>query len=156
MSPSEPVKYRYTPEDAMAKATETIPGDYHTQLSDPNWKVRLEAAEEMVKWVSEEDGCKMVDSEVMFRFLSKIPGWGEKNFQVSARLFDVMRVLAEKSSTFGKPSAALAVGPLSDKLGDLKLRKPAGDALTTFAEKTSLAFILAQGIVSIHSTNISL
>lgn len=56
-----------------------------------------------------------------------------------------MRVMAEKSPTFGKPSAALAIGPLSDKLGDLKLKKPAGDTLTAFAEKTSLAFVLAQG-----------
>jgi cytoskeleton-associated protein 5 len=56
-----------------------------------------------------------------------------------------MRIMAEKSSTFGRPSAALAIGPLSDKLGDLKLKKPSGDALTAFAEKTSLAFVLAQG-----------
>lgn len=53
--------------------------------------------------------------------------------------------MAERSPTFGKPSAALAIGPLSDKLGDMKLKKPAGDALSVFAEKTSLAFVLAQG-----------
>ena len=53
--------------------------------------------------------------------------------------------MAEKSHSFGKPAAALVIGQLSDKLGDLKLKKPAGDALTMFAEKTSLAFVLAQG-----------
>lgn len=65
--------------------------------------------------------------------------------KVSAKLYDVMRIMAEKSPSFGRPSAALAIGPLSDKLGDLKLKKPSGDALTAFAEKTSLAFVLAQG-----------
>jgi len=64
---------------------------------------------------------------------------------VSAKLYQVMSLMAERSSTFGKPSAALAIGPLSDKLGDMKLKKPAGDALAVFAEKTSLAFVLAQG-----------
>jgi cytoskeleton-associated protein 5 len=54
-------------------------------------------------------------------------------------------MLAEKCPTFGKPSAALAIGPLSEKLGDMKLKKPAGDALMAFAEKTSFAFVLAQG-----------
>lgn len=36
----------------------------------------------MVKWV-EEEGGDQVDSELVFRFLGKTPGWGEKNFQVS-------------------------------------------------------------------------
>jgi cytoskeleton-associated protein 5 len=65
--------------------------------------------------------------------------------QVSAKLYQVMALMAEKSPLFGKPAAALCIGPLSDKLGDLKLKKPAGDALAVFAEKTSLAFVLAQG-----------
>ena len=64
---------------------------------------------------------------------------------MSAKLYQVMSILAEKSPTFGKPAAALVIGPLSDKLGDLKLKKPSGDALTAFAEKTSVAFVLAQG-----------
>lgn len=55
--------------------------------------MRLEAGEEMVKWVEEEGGDK-VDSEVLFRFLSKTPGWGEKNFQVSGgRSYRAKRVL---------------------------------------------------------------
>lgn len=53
--------------------------------------------------------------------------------------------MAEKSPSFGRPSAALAIGPLTDKLGDMKLKKPAGDALTAFAERTSLAFVLTHG-----------
>lgn len=40
---------------------------------------------------------------------------------------------------------ALCVGHLTEKLGDMKLKKPAGDTLTTFAEKTSLQFVLNQG-----------
>ncbi|KAK4685920.1 cytoskeleton-associated protein 5, partial [Tremellales sp. Uapishka_1] len=144
VSPSEPVKYRFSSEDAAAKAEEQIPATYHAQLADAAWKVRLEAAKEMVKWVGEEDGAEKVESEVMMRFLGKTPGWTEKNFQVSAELYQVMALMAEKSPTFGKPSAALVIGHLSDKLGDMKLKKPAGDALTVFAEKTSLAFVLAQ------------
>ncbi|WVF67597.1 hypothetical protein IAT40_002355 [Kwoniella sp. CBS 6097] len=144
-SPSEPVKYRYTPEEAATIAADTILGDYHTKLADAAWKTRLEAADEMVKWVGEEDGAGTVDSEVMMRFLGKTPGWGEKNFQVSGKLYQVMALMAEKSPSFGKPAAALAIGPLTDKLGDMKLKKPAGDALAAFAEKTSLAFVLAQG-----------
>ena len=86
-SPSEPVKYRLTAEDAAARAVEVIPAEYHTKLADAAWKTRLEAAEEMVKWVEEEGGAEKVDSEVMMRFLGKTPGWAEKNFQVRIALF---------------------------------------------------------------------
>jgi cytoskeleton-associated protein 5 len=82
-SPSEPIKYKFTPEDAAAQASSVIPAEYHTRLADAAWKTRLEAAEEMVKWVEEGGGADAIDSEVMMRFLGKTPGWGEKNFQVS-------------------------------------------------------------------------
>jgi cytoskeleton-associated protein 5 len=56
-------------------------------------------------------------------------------------------MLAERAPTFGKPSAALAIPHLTEKLGDAKLKKPAGDALIVFAEKTSLSFVFGQGTV---------
>jgi len=40
---------------------------------------------------------------------------------------------------------AICVPHLTEKLGDLKLKKPAGDALVAFGEKTSLQFVLGQG-----------
>ncbi|ORY29668.1 armadillo-type protein [Naematelia encephala] len=144
ISPSEPVKFRFSSEDAAAQAADAIPADYHTKLADGAWKVRLEGAEELLRWIDEEGGAQKVDSEVMMRFLGKTPGWGEKNFQVSAKLYQLMASMAEKSPTFGRAAAALCIGNLSDKLGDMKLKKPAGDALSAFAEKTCLAFVLAQ------------
>lgn len=144
-SPSDPVKFRYSSDEAAAQAADLIPANFHTALADPAWKVRLESAEELVTW-TENEGATAVDAEIMMRFLSKTPGWNEKNFQVSAKIYQVMCVLADKSPSFGKPAVALAVGHLSDKLGDLKLKKPAGDALTAFVEKTSLAFVLQQGM----------
>ena len=65
--------------------------------------------------------------------------------QVSAKIYGMMAILAEKSPSFSKACIALSVGHLTEKLGDIKLKKPAGDALVTFAEKTSLAFVLGQG-----------
>ena len=87
-----------------------------------------------------------IDSELVVRFLMK-KGASEKNFQVSAKLYGVLQLLGERSSTFGKPSAALTIGHLVEKLGDLKLKKPAGDSLMVFAEKTSLNFVFGQGAI---------
>jgi cytoskeleton-associated protein 5 len=60
-------------------------------------------------------------------------------------LYAILNLLAESCSSFGRPSAALAIPHLLEKLGDMKLKKPAGDALIAFAERTSLSFVLNQG-----------
>ncbi|EIW68411.1 hypothetical protein TREMEDRAFT_71988 [Tremella mesenterica DSM 1558] len=145
LSPSEPVKYRFSPEEAASQAEQLIPPQVQTKLVDPAWKVKLEGMDELVTWLSEEGGLEKTESEIIVRFLCKTPGWGEKMFQVAAKMYLALMLVAEKSPTFGRASAALAIGPLTDKLGDIKLKKPAGDALTAFAERTSLAFVLAQG-----------
>lgn len=138
------VKYKFAPEDALAKAAEVVPDDIQTGFKSGAWKERLEAADKMTAWIQSDEGAE-ADSEVLFRYLSTSPGWGEKNFQVSSKVFAIMAELAQKSSSFGKSSAAQAIGPLTDKLGDIKLKKPAGEALIVFAEKTSLGFVLSQG-----------
>lgn len=60
-------------------------------------------------------------------------------------MFGIFKLLADESPLFSKASIALATPGLSDKLGDIKLKKPAGDAMTAFAEKSSLQFVLSQG-----------
>lgn len=109
-----------------------------------------------------------VESELVVRYLSKKPGWKESNFQVrpssrtdmheltmllqvGSKMFGVFQLLAEQSPLFAKASAALSIPALSDKLGDMKLKKSAGDALTAYAEKSSLQFVLSQGVSSSHA-----
>jgi cytoskeleton-associated protein 5 len=61
-------------------------------------------------------------------------------------------MLAERCPSFGRSCPALCVPHLSEKLVDLKLKKPAGDTLLTFAEKTSLQFVLSQGLYRSYSS----
>ena len=136
-------KYKHTPEDAEALASEVIPPNYITDLGDANWKTRLAALEDMTTWV--ESVVEELDAEVVVRALGK-KGWGEKNFQVSAKLYGILNILAERCPSFGRSCAALSIPHLSEKLGDVKLKKPASDALGVFAEKTSLQFVLNIGM----------
>ncbi|KAJ6596858.1 microtubule associated protein [Mycena vulgaris] len=134
-------KYRHTPEDAEALASETIPPGILKDLGDANWKTRLTALDEMTAWV--DGAIHEVDAEVVIRALAK-KGWAEKNFQVSAKIYAICSLLAEQCPSFGRSCPALCIAHLSEKLGDLKLKKPAGDTLLVFAEKTSLQFVLNQ------------
>ncbi|KAG8688770.1 Microtubule-associated protein, microtubule dynamics during spindle orientation, partial [Ceratobasidium sp. 395] len=137
-------KYKFTPEDADGLAADLVPAQMQTDLGDSAWKVRLAALEEMTTWLDEQLNGGGLESEVLIRFLGKKPGWGEKNFQVSAKVYALFGMLAERSASFSRGSAALAIPHLAEKLGDVKLKKPAGDLMLLFAEKTSLSFVLSQ------------
>ncbi|KAF8323194.1 ARM repeat-containing protein [Clavulina sp. PMI_390] len=133
-------KYKFTPEDAEGRIAELIPQNFAAELGDSAWKVRLATLEESFpQWL--DDAIDTVEAELIFRFLGKKPGWNEKNFQVSAKVYGIMASIAERSPSFSKSCIVLSAPHLTDKLGDIKLKKPATDTLLVFAEKTSLAFI---------------
>lgn len=134
-------KYKHTPEDAEALAADMIPSNLLAGFADSNWKTRIAALDDMDAWLN--DAIEGLDAEVLVRALAK-KGWSEKNFQVSAKMFGIFARLAEQCPSFGRSCIALCTGHMSEKLGDLKLKKPAGDGLMAFAEKTSLQFVLNQ------------
>ncbi|KAG6854306.1 hypothetical protein C0991_008201 [Blastosporella zonata] len=134
-------KYKLTPEDAETAAAEVLPATIMSDLGDSNWKTRLAALEELITWVEGE--VDSLEAEVVVRALAK-KCWSEKNFQVSTKVYAILSLLAEKCPSFGRSCPALSVGHLTEKLGDMKLKKPAGDTLLVFAEKTSLQFVLNQ------------
>ncbi|CAG8802665.1 3685_t:CDS:2, partial [Gigaspora rosea] len=63
---------------------------------------------------------------------------------VLTKAFNILELICSKAQSFGKPAAALAIPVLLEKLGDIKLKKSAGETLTAFAEKISLQFVLGQ------------
>ncbi|KAF8326346.1 armadillo-type protein [Cantharellus anzutake] len=141
--PSESFKFKFTPEDAESRFPDLVPNQISSDLGDSAWKVRLAALDEAVPpWI--DSIVDDTDCELLIRFFAKKPGWNEKNFQVSAKVFGVLSTLAERSPTFSKACVALATPPLIEKLGDIKLKKPAGDALLVFGERFSLSFVLSQ------------
>jgi cytoskeleton-associated protein 5 len=68
---------------------------------------------------------------------------------VFGKMIAIFQLFAEQSPSFSKACAAITIPSLSDKLGDMKLKKPAGDTLLVYAEKTSLQFVLSIGTLSL-------
>ncbi|GAA5947554.1 hypothetical protein JCM3765_001726 [Sporobolomyces pararoseus] len=143
--PSEPLRYKFTQESAenQVESSEAIPANLVAIIADSAWKVRLEGIEKLAEWVKIEG--RETETEIVVRWLvGKKPGPKESNFQVSGKMFGLFQQLAESSPSWTKACAAVAIPICCDKLGDIKLKKPAGDALVSFAEKSSLGFILGQ------------
>lgn len=141
---TEPVKFRFSQEDAETRASELVPQPIVDDLSNSVWKERLAGMGRLNEWLKVE--VETAEAELIARFLAKRPGWKESNFQVMAEVYVALRTLAQDCPTFGRPTVALSVAPLCEKLGDIKLKTPAGETLTLFAEKTSFGFLLNQAL----------
>lgn len=141
---TEPVKFRFGQEDAEARAAELVPTHIAEELSNSVWKERLAGMGKFNDWLKLE--VVTIESELVVRFLARKPGWKESNFQVMAEVYNALRLLAQESGSFGRPSVALSVSPLCEKLGDVKLKNHAGETLYLYAEKTSLGFLLNQAL----------
>ncbi|KAI7908148.1 armadillo-type protein [Cokeromyces recurvatus] len=142
-STPEEIKYKYSQEDAEARATEFIPEAIHTDLQQAQWKVRLAAMESLCQHFEEIEGSA-IEPEIVIRSFSKKPGWKEMNFQVMGKMFSAIQTLSVKCPSFNKACGALCIPVMVEKLGDIKLKKPAGDCLVTIAEKTSVQFVFSQ------------
>lgn len=141
---SDPIKYKFHPEEAEAKMEEVIPSHLIHEISNSVWKERLAGMVKFNEWIKLEVGG--IESELIVRFLSKKPGWKESNFQVMCEVYNALQMLAQECPSFGRASVALSITPLCEKLGDMKLKGPAGETLTLYSEKTSFGFVLMQAL----------
>lgn len=139
----EEIKYKFAQEDAEARATEFIPEAIHADLQQAQWKLRLAAMEQLCTHFAQEDGAS-IEPEIVIRAFSKKPGWKETNFQVMSKMFNAIQILSVECPKFNKACAALCIPVMVEKLGDIKLKKPASECLVAIAEKISLQFVLSQ------------
>ncbi|KAI9595885.1 armadillo-type protein [Syncephalis fuscata] len=136
--PDEPIVYKFNPDTAQGMIEEAFPANILTDIANSNWKTRLA-------------GCSAIHPELVIRMMSKKPGWKDNNFQVLSKVFGVIGLLATQSNNFTRACGALCISGMTDKLGDIKVKKSAGDSLTAIAEKISLQFVFSQVYDSIKS-----
>jgi cytoskeleton-associated protein 5 len=139
----EEIKYKFAQEDAEARATEFIPEAIHADLQQAQWKLRLAAMESLCTHFEQMDGSD-IEPEIVIRSFSKKPGWKEMNFQVMGKMFFAIQTLSVQCPKFNKACAALCIPAMVEKLGDIKLKKPAGECLIAIAEKISIQFVFSQ------------
>lgn len=59
-------------------------------------------------------------------------------------MFELIALLATESSKLSKKDAFTAISGLVDKMSDIKLKGPAGDALTAMSEALGPQFVFTQ------------
>ncbi|KAJ3300457.1 Microtubule-associated protein, microtubule dynamics during spindle orientation [Borealophlyctis nickersoniae] len=138
-----PISYKFSDASAEQAVVEVVGEEPLKQLVDSSWKIRLEAVQSILETLKKQDKSS-VEAEAFVTMLAKKPGWKESNFQVTTNMFNIFQFLAKDIPSFNRAAAAIAIPGLVDKLGDMKVKRSAGDCMTTIAESLSLNFVLNQ------------
>ncbi|KAI9105402.1 hypothetical protein DFS34DRAFT_7380 [Phlyctochytrium arcticum] len=136
-----PVAPKYTEHSAWEYMTETFGENLATELSDSAWKVRLGAAVSLLEKV-EQLPNDQVEAEAVTIAIASKPGWKENNFQVMTNMIKIFKLLAQEKPSFNRAAGAAIIPGLADNLGDMKVKRVAGDCLTVIAEKLTFQFVL--------------
>lgn len=110
-------------------------------LQSAIWKERLEAINILFENVKEMGDALEPNTTSIVCFLCEVPGWGEKNFQVMAKVIDVFSFLAATSTTFNKPEACAVLDGITEKISDAKLKSACTECLNVISEAVGPEFV---------------
>ncbi|KAJ3162133.1 Microtubule-associated protein, microtubule dynamics during spindle orientation [Geranomyces michiganensis] len=138
-----PISFKFSEDSALAYVIENFGEGAVKDLSESAWKTRLAAAQALLETLQAMPKDTL-ECEAIVRALSNKPGWKESNFQVMSAMMSIFQYLAKEIPQFSTTAATIIIPGIADKLGDMKVKKSAGDCLSTIAEKLSFQFVLAQ------------
>ncbi|KAL4424717.1 hypothetical protein ABPG77_000060 [Micractinium sp. CCAP 211/92] len=112
-------------------------------LRSAKWQERVEAMGSVLSVVQEmgDPGPRCYE---LVQCVAYLPGWGDKNFQVLNKVFDVVTHLARTASTFARRDAFLALGGLADKIHELKHKVQVYEGLNAISEAVGPQFVMAE------------
>ncbi|KAI8588296.1 armadillo-type protein [Geranomyces variabilis] len=138
-----PISFKFNDDSALAYVVDTFGENTIKELSESAWKTRLAAAQAMLEKLQTMPK-ETVECEAVVRALCTKPGWKESNFQVMSTMINIFQFLVKEVPQFNTTAATIMIPGIADKLADMKVKKIAGDCLSTIAEKLSFQFVLAQ------------
>lgn len=142
-----PIRYEFTDDSAVEYVHGLFSEDELKGLSESVWKVRLSTMHAFLINIQ----STQVKPEAILRYLIKIVAWKESNFQVMTVMINIFSYLADVEKGFDSACAMLISGGLIDKLGDMKVKKVAGNCLDSIVGCSSLELVFSQAYESISN-----
>jgi cytoskeleton-associated protein 5 len=123
----------FSPESAV-DALSSLVGPHMGELKSAKWKEKLSGIGSVFEKVEAEG--KGIDSkaDAMMAFLSKYPGFGEKNFQVVNKAMEVAAMTAVNSPSFSGKHAFMAFPNILEKYTEKKCADTVDKTLMAFAQ----------------------
>ncbi|KAL6766815.1 TOG1 [Auxenochlorella protothecoides x Auxenochlorella symbiontica] len=129
---------RLGPEEALERFAELVGADTVALLQSAKWQERLEGMEKVAALVAER-GPAARDPGVLIQCLAVLPSWGEKNFQVLNKVYEVIAALA--AGPLSRRDAGIAVEGMAEKIAELKHRLPVIAGLDAVSEAVGPGFV---------------
>ncbi|XP_042874348.1 cytoskeleton-associated protein 5-like isoform X3 [Penaeus japonicus] len=126
-------------EEAIEKASQVLPEDVISGVTDANWKTRLAAVESFGNTIQTLDRSE-IPCQALVRVLAQKPGFKDNNFQVLKLRLEALKTLAENSD-FTRRSGEVCIQDLVEKLGDPKNGSLCGEVLMNIAEAAKLQWV---------------
>ncbi|CAH8441458.1 unnamed protein product [Schistosoma turkestanicum] len=137
---SIPTENLLTEDEISQKASELLGEALIKQMSDTNWKERLQAVEQ-IKSNIQSFTSSDVPTQILCRAVLLKPGIKDTNFQVLRARIEYINAVLALSMSVSSNLTELLVPDLLDKIGDIKVGDVIKTSMTTLAEKTSLQLV---------------
>ena len=134
-------------DDLDLQAKETIREDILTRLSDPKWKDRLDASndlKEMIETLETEN----TQAQLYLHIIMIKPGLADGNLQVMNVKFSIICHLVKVAPDWGEKCTEIVLGALAEKLGEMKLKATATEALFLISERIQSLHFVANKVMS--------
>ncbi|CAD7700615.1 unnamed protein product [Ostreobium quekettii] len=128
-----------TKASAVEQLSELLGEGLVNQLTGALWKERLDSVTEVVSKLGDIDVD--VHGSTLVQGIAHAPGWGEKNFQVMSKQFELLKHVATNAKSVAKSDAFVAIDGLAEKVADIKLKAIAFECLSVFCERVGPPFV---------------
>ncbi|CAH8448785.1 unnamed protein product [Heterobilharzia americana] len=135
-----PAENLLTEDEISLKASELLGEALVKQMSDTNWKERLQAVEQLKSNLQSVSAPDM-PTQVLCRCVLLKPGIKDTNFQVLRARIEYINAILSSNASVSSNVADLLVSELLDKVCDAKVGDIVKTTLTLLAERTSLELV---------------
>lgn len=132
--------FKFSDSSAIAYLEDLVGELLVKQLSDANWKTRLESCTQLSTILKTKSD---VECEAVCRALLVKPSLSDNNLQVVNAVLEIIETRTQDVS-FEKACVSIVVPMIIEKLGDQKVKKNASSCLSAMSESTSFGYVLSQ------------
>eukprot|EP00887_Chlorella_sp_A99_P000367 scaffold13.g367.t1 len=131
-------------EELEARMEALFGGAVLEQLRSAKWQERVEGMDAVAAAVRGLGDEADAQCGVLVQCVAHLPGFGDKNFQVLNKEFELLGHLATAAPSFSKREGFVAMEGLAEKIHELKHKGPVCEALTAVAEAVGPQFVMTQ------------
>lgn len=152
--PDEEIGNLITSEEAENVMSVLLPGETLEKLKETSWKDKLEGLQEVMKWVSENEGKVAEITDALFIFIKlSVKDWKENNVNVIRAAFEIINTLSSLTIISKRSAYIVLTAAALEKLSEPKLIDCYTTCLLSLSQGVGPKFIVSSIIKNTSDCN---